>query len=118
MSQLDPRSFIRDWGTHYMKNAHMGATALATTYFHRCLLKIYKSEDITKESMFTLFGLYTDENSHEHGQSSLDQRFRQSSRSELKLLGGDSLHYSMMDPRKVFLNNADTIKCVIPLDLF
>ena len=83
------RSFIDDFGTHYMTQASMGALALATTFFHSCFLDIWSGESIVEESSSSFIGIFNDKHGKAHGCNSTSVLFEQWSDILVQVLGGD-----------------------------
>jgi hypothetical protein len=74
----------------------MGGLALFTNYFHSCLLETYDEHVVTQQSLWTMFGIYSDGHADERGHSEIDEHFRQYSNAQLQLLGGDAELYGSL----------------------
>ncbi len=90
------RTFLQQFGTHYMDVVSMGGSALLTAFYHSCFLNTYNSTDIFESSSHSFFFIFNSgSGTHKHGDINRTQ-WQHWSKVEMLLNGGEVLGHGRL----------------------
>jgi hypothetical protein len=96
-SEAHYRRFIDTFGTHFVDEAYMGASAIMTNYFHSCFLHTFSMKEVTEASHSSFLGIFNENNAHGWGSAIDKQMWDSYSDIQVKLNGGDAAEYGVLN---------------------
>ena len=94
--EAEYRSFLQQFGTHYMDTVSMGGSALLTAYYHSCFLNTYNTTDILTTSRHSFF-IFFNSGSGTHKHTDINNtQWEHWSKIELQLSGGEVLGHGRL----------------------